>query len=281
MEMEKSELVEFLKQHRKEVQGLIKETSSITGSQVQAGATLSKLEALATKWFDSVEPEISLIGEPAEEAIGEFRNLFGQILKLTEGRPSKKGILELLSEIEGNYHADLVVLVQTTLLRMQGNPKLEKMLLNVEPEEKEYLEEAIDCANTAKRRAAVILGWCAAVNRMHLVVEKKGFLKFNQASSQMHAITTGRFKRFNKIFDVHSISELRMTVFDNDLLWILEYLQIIDGNEHERLNVCLVMRDTSAHPGDAIVTEENLESFFSDLDTMVFSNPKFKISHSP
>jgi hypothetical protein len=37
------------------------------------------------------------------------------------------------------------------------------------------------------------------------------------------------------------------------------------------------MRNNCAHPGDAGVTEENLLSFFSDIDLFVFINGKFSI----
>lgn len=115
------------------------------------------------------------------------------------------------------------------------------------------------------------------MNRLHLYIEKDGFAKFNQATVQMSNIQTGRYKRFNKKFDIQNLSDLRMTVFDGDLLWVLEFLGAIDGNQHERLGICFTMRNTCAHPGEAIVTDENLLSFVSDIDSLVFANSKFSL----
>ncbi|NMC80301.1 MAG: hypothetical protein GYA59_13150, partial [Chloroflexi bacterium] len=156
-------------------------------------------------------------------------------------------------------------------------PSLESILINATGLEIDYLKEAIECANLGKKRAAVILGWCAAVNRLHLCIERDGFTKFNQASMQMSSIQTGRYKRFNKRFDIQNLSDLRMTVFDNDLLWGLEFLGLIDGNQHEKLEICFTMRNISAHPGEANITDENLLSFFSDINSLIFANPAFAL----
>ena len=66
-------------------------------------------------------------------------------------------------------------------------------------------------------------------------------------------------------------------VFDRPLLWVLEGMGMIDTNEHTRLGSCFDMRCHGAHPGNAPITSYNLMSFFSDLDQIVFMNPKFKL----
>jgi hypothetical protein len=90
----------------------------------------------------------------------------------------------------------------------------------------------------------------------------------------------GRFKRFQKSFGVNSLSELRATVFDTDLLWVLEYWELIDANQHERLSICFTMRNNAAHPGEAPITDVNLASAFSDLKNIIFDNPKFKLARA-
>jgi hypothetical protein len=89
--------------------------------------------------------------------------------------------------------------------------------------------------------------------------------------------TKGRYKRFPKSFDIGSLAELQ-TVFDTDILWIIEYWGLIDTNEHDRLEICFTMRNNAAHPGEAPITEPNLLSFYSDLKTMVFDNFDFTLS---
>ncbi len=158
------------------------------------------------------------------------------------------------------------------------NPSLlTKMLLDLpNPEENAYLKEAIDCASKEFYRASVVLGWCAAIDRIHRLIEKRGFAIFNITSSSMASQNQGRFKKFNAPQNISSLSELR-EVFDTVVLWILEGMQLIDSNQHTRLKGCFDLRCQCAHPGDAPVTEFNLLSFFSDLNEIIFRNPKFDI----
>jgi hypothetical protein len=203
------------------------------------------------------------------------RETFGKILEISDGKPSKAVVTGTLTTLLDSFYADLVVPVQKHNEVSSKFPSLDNILSHATGLELEYLTEAIDCAKLGKLRAAIILGWCAAANRFHLFVQKEGFVKFNQASVQMSAIQTGRYKRFNKKFDIQNLADLRISVFDNDLLWILEFLGTIDGNQHERLEICFTIRNTCAHPGDATISHENVLSYFSDLDALVFNNPRF------
>jgi hypothetical protein len=117
-------------------------------------------------------------------------------------------------------------------------------------EENEYLKEAIDCARHDFYRASVVLGWCATTDRIHRVIEKTGFPNFNVASASMASQTKGRFKKFNAVQNVSSMSDMR-EVFDTVVMWVLEGVQFIDSNQHTRLRSCFDMRCPCAHPGDA------------------------------
>jgi hypothetical protein len=93
----------------------------------------------------------------------------------------------------------------------------------------------------------------------------------------MHAKTTGRFKPFRKQFTIESRSELQ-TIFDTDLLWVLEYLELIDNNQHQRLRHCFELRNNSAHPGLAPIKGPNLYSFYSDISEIILKNEKFALA---
>lgn len=273
--MEKSDFVSALKDFKKDIAEVEKVCQKTAGQQVQTKTSLERIESLATNWFETFEPVLRSTFHFEEDVLNSFREPFGKLLELSGGRPSKMVILTILESILDTYHIRILVPVQKHATVYAKFPSLDSILLNAVGLEVEYLTEAIECANLGKRRAAIILAWCAAVNRLHLYIEKEGFAKFNQASLQMFAIQTGRYKRFNKKFDIQNLSDLRMTVFDNDLLWVLEFLGSIDGNQHERLEICFTMRNTSAHPGEASITDENLLSFFSDINSLIFANPKF------
>ncbi len=275
--MDKENFVQFLKNFKKDINALSKKIQKVTGKQIQSRTLLSDIEVLATKWFDEIETTIRSTYEVDNAIIAKYREPFGKILELIDGKPSKKALQSIFDGILSCFHVDILVPIQKHQAVLSKFPSLDKILSNAKGLEIDYLKEAIDCARAGKRRASIILGWCATVNRLHLYIEKNGFSKFNQASVQMSSIQTGRYKRFNKRFEIQNLSDLRMSVFDNDLLWILEFLGIIDGNQHERLQICFTLRNTCAHPGEAVVSEENALSFFSDIDVLVFSNPKFKL----
>ena len=143
-------------------------------------------------------------------------------------------------------------------------------------DESTYFKEALDCADSGFLRAAAVMGWSAAIDRIHRKVEQLGFAAFNTVSAQMAAQTKGRFKHFNQKQSVASLSELRET-FDTVVLWIIEGMNLIDVNQHMRLRSCFEMRCQCAHPGEAPVTEYNLMSFFSDIQKIIFENPAFQI----
>jgi hypothetical protein len=134
----------------------------------------------------------------------------------------------------------------------------------------------VACARHNFYRASAGLGWCAAIDRIHRKIEKDGFPKFNITSSKMASETKGRYKKFNQVQNISSISELR-EVFDHIILWIIEGLELIDSNQHTRLRSCFELRCQCSHPGDAPVTEYNLLSYYSDLNEIIFKNPKFNV----
>jgi len=275
--MEKGDFVKTLKDFRKDTNDLANDCQKATGNQVQSKTLLDGLDVLATKWFEHLDPTLRSTFRLDEEVLRKYREPFGKILELSGGRPSKRVVLTILETILRSYHTDILVPVQKHQVILSKFPSFDAVLSHATGLEIDYLTESIECARLGKKRAAIILGWCATVNRLHLYIEKEGFEKFNQGTVQMSNIQTGRYKRFNKKFDIQNLSDLRMTVFDGDLLWALEFLSAIDGNQHERLEICLTMRNTCAHPGETTVTDENLLSFFSDKYSLVFANPKFSL----
>jgi hypothetical protein len=182
-----------------------------------------------------------------------------------------------IGQILADFKEDITVPIMKSAGQISSISNLAKIIGNVGPDEKEYLDEALGCAQHQFLRGSMVLVWSAAIHRMQRVVEKLGLDEFNIKTEEMKAICDGRFKRFKKSFTIHSLSELRATVFDTDLLWVLEYWGLIDANQHERLSICLTMRNNAAHPGEAPITDINLASAFSDLKTIIFDNPKFKL----
>lgn len=277
-QMIKEDFVKALKDHKKEISDVGKQCQKAKGKQIQSRILRGLLESLATKWFEQMEQPLQFTFQISNDVLQRYHNEFGKILEISGTSPAKGTVLNCIAGILRSYHVDLVVPVQKHQAALAKFPSLDNILSHAHGQEVDYLREAVDCARLNKNRAAIILGWCAAVDRLHRYIEKNGIDKFNQASVRMSAIQSGRYKRFNKKFEIQNLSDLRMSVFDNDLLWVLEFMGVIDGNQHERLEICFTMRNTSAHPGDANISDENVLSFFSDIDSLVFIDPKFNLT---
>jgi hypothetical protein len=246
--------------------------------RIRQRALLDAGAATARRWFDVVRPALEKASFPTD-LIAAYSGRFESLLLMTRGQPMKNAYLNALSSISGPYVSDIIHHIEigsfTSVVGLSIAPYIEGLPIN----EGDYLDEAQRCLGAQALRGCIVLGWCATVARMHSKIEEIGFDKFSRATEEMTAKTTGRFKPYTKRYIVESLSELQR-IFDTDLLFILEYLQLIDSNQHARLRHCFDVRNHSAHPGLAPITGENLYSFFSDITQIVLKNPKFALTAS-
>lgn len=233
-------------------------------------------EELATRWLNELLPALQGHGFQAEK-LDLYTEQFRTLLKLSAPNNLRSRYIEVLSAVIKPMRDELVLPLHEHQSESASLALLNKMFQNLPAAENAYLAEAVGCAQRNYLRAAVVMGWCAAIDRLHRKIEEIGFSAFNLTSSQMASQQKGRFKKFNQVQNVSTISELR-EVFDNIILWIIEGMQLIDSNQHTRLHSCFEMRCHSAHPGEAPITDYNLLSFFSDLEQIVFHNPKFALA---
>ena len=138
------------------------------------------------------------------------------------------------------------------------------------------MQEAVECAAAGHSRAAIVMGWCCAVDRVQRKLMSLGLSKFNAASKKLKDKTTGKFKRWKKVFSISNLSELQ-TVFDKDLIVILEGMGLVDGNQAQRLDTCFQYRNHSAHPGDAPIAEAHVVTFFTDINSIILQNPTLAV----
>jgi len=237
----------------------------------------ARAEQLGSRWFsDFASPLSQNSGIPAD-VLEKYSVGCGRLMALSSPNHLKKSYIETLNAIVKPFRNELILTLQRGPSSSPSLALLHRILGTLpDPQENEYLREAISCAQRGFFRAAVILGWCATVDRIHRRVEQIGFTQFSVTSVQMAGQQKGRFKRFSSPQNVNSLSELR-EVFDTVVLWVIEGMGMIDSNQHTRLMSCFEMRCQSAHPGEATVTEFNLMSFFSDINQIVFQNPMFSV----
>ena len=238
-------------------------------------ALRNEANALGRDWHKDFAPKLKHYLTP--EALNNYGDQFTRLLKLSTPNNKVASYLSAIDLIIKSFNDVLLIPSQQGVIGGSAPSAFDAFFANLSNEEEsEYLAEAIACAKAGHLRAAVVLGWSAAIDRVHRVLDYNGLDKFNSMSQQMQAATTGRYKKFNKGQNISSLAELR-EVFDSTILWVIEGMVLIDTNHHTRLGSCFDMRCHGAHPGDAPITTYNLMSFFSDLDQIIFSNAKFKI----
>lgn len=270
-------LLESLKQLHTELLSLRKSIAKEEAKRISKKLLRQTAEQIGTAWFSGLVDQVSAYGIIKASVIQTYSDDFGRLIRISAPRYPKITYLEVLGNLSKNFRDDLILPVQKNPITSTNASLLTRMLANLpSPEEDAYLKEAISCASKEYFRASVVLGWCAAIDRIHRAVEGIGFPTFNITSASIASQTQGRFKKFNSPQNVGSLSEIR-EVFDTTLLWIIEGMQLIDSNQHTRLKGCFDLRCQCAHPGDAPVTEFNLLSYFSDLNEIIFRNTKFAV----
>jgi hypothetical protein len=226
-------------------------------------------------WSERVEKDIAKFGVD-DKVIAKYKDGLRKLHSLSSKRNKKTSHQQAIKELQADFHTDLL---QPIMFHGGADPSeaIKQIIANIPyPDQKGYLEEALRCIEADCKRAAAVLGWSAAMHHIHSKIEEIGFDKFNKKADDMATQTKGRFKSFKASAPVDSISDLR-EVPDRRILWVLDGMEVLESNQRQRLEYGLDMRIQASHPGDAEVTLTNLESFFSDLSTLVFKNPKLAV----
>lgn len=270
-------MVDQLKDFLNEVKALKKDIKGETTDQIAKKALRSRAEALGSRWFNEITPLLTSAAGYDVDVLEKYSKGAAHLIKLSAPNNLKSSYLKALDALSKGFRDQLILPAQQG--GGAGSPSQFDAFFAGLPDANEstYLGEAVACAKAGYLRAAAVLGWCAAIHRIHRRIEKEGFAAFNVASANLASQTKGRFKKFNQTQNVNSMSDLR-TVFDTTVLWIIEGMGWVDSNQHTRLRSCFDMRNHGAHPGEAPITEFNLLSFFSDIDLIVLSNPRFTLT---
>jgi hypothetical protein len=268
-------VVDDLKAFLDELKALRKDIRTEGVVAIAKKSLRERAETLGSKWFSELSPKLATSPTFSAELLERYSGGCARLIKLSAPNNLKTSYLDTLDRLIKPFRDELILPSQKEQAGISTGTSFNAFFAGVlDTEENTYLQESLSCAKSGYYRASAVLGWCAAIDRIHRKIEDMGFVKFNVTSVQMASQTKGRFKRFNQPQAVNSISELR-EVFDTTILWIIEGMGLIDSNQHTRLRSCFDMRCHGAHPGDAPITEYNLLSFFSDIDQIVINNSKF------
>jgi hypothetical protein len=265
-----------IKKFHDDLKILRRDLKNETNPQVAKKGLRSQAEELGSRWFNDISPALSKLGFSAE-LVDKYSAGCARLIKLSAPNNLRTSYLEVLDALIRPMRDDLILPIKSGAVSPSTSPFNEFVSQLEGAEESAYFQESLDCAKSGYLRAAAVLGWCAAIDRIHRKIEEIGFPKFNVTSAQMASQQKGRYKRFNQTQNVSNISELR-EVFDTTILWVIEGMGLIDSNQHTRLRSCFDIRCHSAHPGEAPITEYNLMSFFSDLQQIVLATPAFEVT---
>jgi len=266
------ELVDFEKRLRKlrlDVSGY---------DRVQKQALMKEAEALSILWFTSLKPQIEGLGAAFEPQVADVTVAMDRLHNVSSRNNRATSYDAAITAALTKFKDRFLKPIQLAKPEEKTNVVLDKVLGRIndpsDPEESSYLKEAIACAKIGYWRASVVMGWCAAIDRLQQTIGRIGFDKFNEASTRLKNKTTGKFKNWNKGVQANNLSELQ-AIFDKDLLTVLEEMNLIDSNESDRLLVCFQYRNQSAHPSKPPIQDVHLAAFYTDIDAIIFSNPNF------
>jgi hypothetical protein len=271
-------VLDGLKTFLDEVKSLRGDVKAISTSTVGSKELRGRAEAIGSKWCNDIGPGLDENNGFSGDLLARYTEGFSKLITLSAPSNRKSSYVSTLDKILKDFRKDFVLPIQQGKVKLSGGSStFDAFLSKIAPsDEGAYFKEAISCAKHGFLRAATVMAWCTAIDRIHRKIEEIGFPKFNVTSAQMASQTAGRFKKFNQTQNVGSLSDLR-EVFDTTVLWIIEGMGLIDSNQHTRLRSCFEMRCHSAHPGEAPTTEYNLLSCFSDIDQIVLANAKFTL----
>ncbi|MDA7991265.1 MAG: hypothetical protein MPK30_09255 [Gammaproteobacteria bacterium] len=227
-----------------------------------------RLRSAAIEWFDKRRDmdKMGIDGDLLRACDTEFVNL----AKIAQTETMKEACLDVVNKTIQVLENDVMVAVimcPTTSGVMDG---LNEILSGVDLSSHLDLATAVENAHAGSYHVAVIYGWNAAISHLRSAVEGMGLDVLSRICTEMVG-KGGRYKRFKR-YDINSHAALQ-GISDKDLLQVAEYAGMIDKSQHDRLGYHLIIRNGVAHPGAAIVTAENVLSFFSDITSIVFALP--------
>jgi len=272
-----NELIGKLEVFQEQVKGHLEKVRTRKAVLINPSKFKDNIAAICHTWTQELRPSLCQELGISEQIIGKYDAAFEAALKLSMKRNRRQSHEKALQTVTSTSYNDLLKPAYFTKPRPRLSKDIEGILVQLHyPDQKKYLEEATTCVNNNCLRAAVILGWSAAVHHIHCKIEELGFAGFNNEMEKLKQALKGRFKKFTGFGAIESISDLRETP-DRSILIMLDAMGLIDSNQRQRLEHCLDMRIHASHPGDAPITMPNLLSFFSDLSEIVFKNDKFHI----
>jgi hypothetical protein len=271
----KEELLSKLQQFKSDLLKLRKEVGALKSDRVNRISIRQFADKIATYWVEELRSPLEYKLKLSKDTIQTTSDEMKRLHVLSRPNNHKSSYLETINAILARFDDKFVLPIKQTSLTTETAFDLQKIIPTLSnPAESNYLQEAINCANAGFTRAAIVLGWCAAIDKIQRRIMNIGLENFNKTSLELKSHTSGKFKAWNKGVTANNFSELQ-TIFDTDLIVVLEGMGLLDGNQADRLRICFQYRNQSAHPGNAPIEEPHLIAFFTDINSIILKNSNF------
>jgi hypothetical protein len=273
----KQETLTRLGRFKELLRGLRRDISVQRTKCVARVAQRRAADAIATLWVEELRSPLEHKFKLPSDVIESTSEAMKHLHVLSRPNNLASSYLQVLDGVLKDFDDRFILPIQQTSSKIERILDLTKLIPALpNPDESTYLKEAVECASSGHHRAAIVMGWCCAIDRIQRRIAAIGFQGFNAASTTLKNQTSGKFKRWNKEFSISTLSELQQ-IFDTDLIVVLEGMSLLDGNQAQRLETCFQYRCHSAHPGQAPIGEAHVIAFFTDIAEIILQNPKFNI----
>ena len=276
--MNKGELISALQSLRNDLDKLRKKLRSSSAKNVSNSETKNMAKGTSMMWFENIRQALPSFGV-SRETVSEYSVYFKNLVRAALPQATHRNTYQkILDEIQDRFDDSLLLPVYVSAGEIVDVSHLEKILEKIsDDDEREYLEQAIGCAHHDFLSASVVMGWCAAVNRMHRIIENKwGFPRFTQITEEMVQNNKGPYRAFRMPYEVSNLGDMRQ-VPDRVTMFALKHEGLVTANQYKKLDKCLLTRNLAAHPGETKTNPEDLASFYRNLKDLVFDNSKFEM----
>ena len=227
----KQETIEKLEKFRNRLRALRRVVNQASGERINKGSIMSSADEIATTWVEELRSPVEHKFKIPTEDIRDMAAHMKQLHVLSRPSNRKSSYLKTINAALRKFDDRFILPIKQSQVEVESVLDLRKLIPDLpDSEESDYPTEAIDCAQAGYRRAAMVMGWCATIDRIQKQILKIGLDKVNLASVEIKNRKTGKFKNWNKEFAISTLGELQ-AIFDTDLIVLIEWLGLIDGNQ--------------------------------------------------
>lgn len=181
-----------------------------------------------------------------------------QNLKTKASQPPKFIRIKDGYQLHRNLRTSIETSVDKKPLKAKVNKDLRQLLTYIKnPNENEFLKEAIDCYEISAYRAAIVMVWNLTVDHLFEYILKHKLTEFNAAL----ALNTDKRIKITFVNDRDDFNEIP----ENKFIEFCRTSKIISNDIRKILDTKLGIRNTYAHPSSLKVGESKAIEFIEDL----------------